>query len=156
MLWVSSSLQYVSFSPRLFFSSWPYILLKDRLASFTLLAREWRHIKMTKRAGRGHDPGGIAAMLPGGLAVPCRACPLPMVNLPAGWEMAPAETSWLYTLILLQDANFRLKGRMRSSEDKDPALGPGFAYFVHSDDYLQHLSKYMDQDEVSITFLLSN
>lgn len=56
-----------------------------------LLVREWRHIRMTKRAGRGHDPTGIKGTPRGGLAVVCRACPVPDVNLPAGWENAPPE-----------------------------------------------------------------
>lgn len=67
------------------------ITLQNRLSSFMLLVREWRHIKMGKRAGRGHDPTGLAGTQRGGLAVPCRACPLPGVNLPDGWEDAPAE-----------------------------------------------------------------
>ncbi|KAG6805339.1 hypothetical protein H0H92_015784, partial [Tricholoma furcatifolium] len=56
---------------------------------------------------------------------------------------------WIYQLILSQDANFRLKNRLRSTDDRDPALGPGFAYFVASDEYLQHLANYVDQDEIS-------
>lgn len=51
--------------------------------------------------------------------------------------------------MLMEDANFRLRSRLRSSDEKDPSLGPGLAYFVASDDYLKHLSKYIDQDEVS-------
>jgi hypothetical protein len=41
---------------------------------------------------------------------------------------------------------------MRSSDAVDPSLGPGFAYFVKSDEYLAHLAKYVDQDEVCFTF----
>lgn len=52
------------------------------------MVREWRHVVMAKRAGRGHDPGGIVTTEPGGLAVMCRACPQPGVNLPDGWEEA--------------------------------------------------------------------
>jgi hypothetical protein len=37
---------------------------------------------------------------------------------------------------------------MRSSDAADPSLGPGLAYFVKSDEYLAHLSKYVDQEEV--------
>jgi hypothetical protein len=47
---------------------------QDRLPAFMLMVREWRHIKMVKRAGRAFDPGGIAATAPGSLAIPCRAC----------------------------------------------------------------------------------
>ncbi|KAG6824771.1 hypothetical protein H0H92_005865 [Tricholoma furcatifolium] len=103
----------------------------DRLSSFLLIVREWRHLKAAKRAGRAHDPSGISG------------------TPSEGWEKAPPELSWLYRLILSQDANFRLKNRLRSSEEKDPTLGPGFAYFLSSDEYLSHLSKYIAEDEIS-------
>ena len=44
---------------------------------------------MLKRAGRGHDPAGVAATEPGDCAVECPACPHPGRNLPEGWEDAP-------------------------------------------------------------------
>ncbi|KAG6823229.1 hypothetical protein H0H92_010922, partial [Tricholoma furcatifolium] len=86
---------------------------------------------------------------PGSFAVQCRACPVPYVNLPQGWEDAPVESSWLYRLILSQDANFRLKNRLQSSSEKDPSLQPGFAYFVANDAYLAHLATYVNNDEIS-------
>lgn len=51
-----------------------------------LMIHEWRHTKMLKRAGRAFDPGGIDATPEGGLAIPCRACPQPRMNLPRGWD----------------------------------------------------------------------
>jgi hypothetical protein len=60
-----------------------------------LMVREWRHIKMLKRAGQAYNLGGIAATPPGSLAIPCRACPLPDVNLPKGWEDAPPKRAWV-------------------------------------------------------------
>jgi hypothetical protein len=63
--------------------------LKDQMASFMLMTRQWHHIKMVKRAGRAFDPGGISAAAPGSLAIPCRACPMPNINLPHGWENVP-------------------------------------------------------------------
>lgn len=59
-----------------------------------LALREWRHIKMCKRAGRGHSLSGIGGTEAGGLSVQCRACPLPGVNLPDGWESAPEELKY--------------------------------------------------------------
>jgi hypothetical protein len=43
-----------------------------------------------KRAGRGHEPGGIDATSKGELTVECPACPHPGRNLPDGWENAGA------------------------------------------------------------------
>lgn len=103
---------------------------------------------MAKRSGRGHDPGGITTTPSGGFAVACRACPHPGVNIPDDWESASRDRSWLYSVILSQDANFRLKNRLRSSHDADPALGPGYAYFVRGDEYANHLLDYVNQDEV--------
>jgi hypothetical protein len=57
------------------------------------MVREYRHLQMCKRAGRGHDPKGISATKPGELAIHCRACPHPDINLPEGWDQAPAEVA---------------------------------------------------------------
>ncbi|KAG6905794.1 hypothetical protein DXG01_000684 [Tephrocybe rancida] len=119
----------------------------DRLASFMIMVREWRHLKAAKCAARAHDDAGISGTEQGGFAIECRVCPHPK-NLPPGWENAPAKASWLYQLILSQDANFHLKNRLCSSDAKDPSLQPGFAYFLESDEYLRHLAKYVDHDEV--------
>jgi hypothetical protein len=55
------------------------------------MIREWRHLKLLKRAGRSHDPQGVAGTQKGELAVPCPACPHPSVNLPDGWENAASD-----------------------------------------------------------------
>jgi hypothetical protein len=41
-----------------------------------------------KRAGRGHELGGIDATSKGELMVECPACPHPGRNLPEDWEKA--------------------------------------------------------------------
>jgi hypothetical protein len=51
---------------------------------------------MAKRAGRGHDPAGLDATLPGGLSIPCCVCPHPNINLPLKWKEEPAETRYDY------------------------------------------------------------
>jgi hypothetical protein len=56
---------------------------------------------------------------------------------------------WLYTLILAEDANFKQKSRMRSGKtDLDP-LGPGWGTFVSHEPYLNYVSQFADQKEVS-------
>jgi hypothetical protein len=57
--------------------------------------------------------------------------------------------SWLYTLYLAMDANFRLKLRERHIKN-DPELGPGWAYCVDEKPYQEEMVKYGDQTEVCI------
>ncbi|KAJ7149097.1 hypothetical protein C8R46DRAFT_1009634 [Mycena filopes] len=120
-----------------------------RLPQFMHMVREYRHLQLCKRAGRVHDLRGIAGTALGELAVACRACPHPGINLPVGWEDAPPDIAWIYRLLVSEDANFKMKGRERSSREKDPTLGPGWAYMVANDDYLNHLVKNVDKDEIS-------
>jgi hypothetical protein len=63
--------------------------------------------------------------------------------------------SWIYRLILSEDANFKLKGRNRSSRENDPTLGPGWAYMVESTAYLNYLAKHVHEDEVGVRNQLS-
>lgn len=54
--------------------------------------REWRHLRMLKRAGRGNDPARkVADTRAGELAVECPACPRPGVNIPDDWENVPPK-----------------------------------------------------------------
>jgi hypothetical protein len=50
------------------------------------MVRQFRHIKLMKRAGCGNVTGGIYDTEPGALAIKCPACPQPGVNLPEDWE----------------------------------------------------------------------
>jgi hypothetical protein len=64
---------------------------QDRYPEFLRITREWQHIRMLKRAGRGHDPEGIANTKPGECALLCPACPHPGKNLPENWKDAPPQ-----------------------------------------------------------------
>lgn len=65
--------------------------LQDRYHEFLRMTREWRHLQMLKRAGRGHDPGGVENTKEGECALLCPACPHPGKNLPANWADYPEE-----------------------------------------------------------------
>ncbi|CDO74326.1 hypothetical protein BN946_scf184348.g1 [Trametes cinnabarina] len=98
--------------------------LPDRSSAFMLMVREWRHVVMAKRAGRGHDATGIGGFNPGELAVRCRACPEPGVNLPDGWELAkPADAR------------------------EDIWLAPGAAHFIDHKPYAEFIAKYAATQE---------
>jgi hypothetical protein len=106
------------------------------------MVREWRHLKMLKRAGRGHDFGGVAATGEGECALLCPACPHPGINLPDGWENTPVELLWIYALFLGIDANYKLKRKNVSSAKADPSLSQGWSYFVEEICYKRFLEKY--------------
>jgi hypothetical protein len=53
--------------------------------------RIWRHIKQLRRAGKVHDPQGVADFKAGELNVKCPACPNPERNLPEDWETLPEQ-----------------------------------------------------------------
>ncbi|KAJ7446857.1 hypothetical protein B0H11DRAFT_1745318 [Mycena galericulata] len=121
----------------------------NRYQVFLRMARQYRHLLMLKRAGRGHDPSGVFGTGSGELAIECPVCPHPGVNLPEGWENAPPEDRFIYVLFLALDACFRLKRRMISNELKDPGLGTGWAYVLENAPYRHFLRTVTDQKEMS-------
>ncbi|KAF8171891.1 hypothetical protein BJ912DRAFT_1025110 [Pholiota molesta] len=112
---------------------------KDRYDEFMRMYRKWSNLTMAKRGGRGHDMNGVSATAPGECALLCPACPQPGKNLPPDWEDAPPEKSWLYSLFLAIDANFRLTRKHVSSEERDPSLSDGWAFFVKNEPYQAYI-----------------
>jgi hypothetical protein len=55
------------------------------------MTRQWQHLLLLKRAGRGHDPceDRINATKAGEIALLCPACPYLGINLPPEWYTAP-------------------------------------------------------------------
>ncbi|KAL6298299.1 hypothetical protein BKA93DRAFT_754282 [Sparassis latifolia] len=85
--------------------------LLDRLPAFMLMVRQWHHIKMAKHVGHSYDSGSISSTNPGGLAIQCRACLHPGINLPDGWEDSSSADRWLYTLFISHHQFLPLKSR---------------------------------------------
>ncbi|KAI0054472.1 hypothetical protein BV25DRAFT_1817015, partial [Artomyces pyxidatus] len=125
------------------------VAFPDRLSSFMNIIRQYRHIQMVKRGGRGHALEGISGARPGECAVLCPACPQPGLNLPENWQEAAPDKQWLFRRIIAMDANFRLKNRLRSSAALDPGFHTGLAYFIEEEGYNAHVSKYATQEEIS-------
>ncbi|KAJ7763898.1 hypothetical protein B0H14DRAFT_3510550 [Mycena olivaceomarginata] len=100
------------------------------------VVQQWHNLRALKRGGMGNDPDRrTSETREGELAVDCLACPKAGVNLPQGWEKAPVELRYLYTIFLAIDACFRLKRKKISSWLADPSLQDGWAYFVRSFTY---------------------
>ncbi|KAJ7772385.1 hypothetical protein B0H16DRAFT_1305461, partial [Mycena metata] len=120
---------------------------KNRYNEFLRMTRQWRHVRMLKRAARGHDPLGIANTQPGECALPCPACPHPGKNMVPGWEAAPPEKEFLHALFLGMDANFRLKRKDVSTEAKDPGLCKGWAFYCKVESYMKHVKKHWNDKQ---------
>jgi hypothetical protein len=54
---------------------------------------------------------------------------------------------FLYALFVGIDANFRLKRKKVSTEERDPSLNEGWAFFVEEGPYKEHLAKHWDQKQ---------
>ncbi|KAJ7449011.1 hypothetical protein FB451DRAFT_1102933, partial [Mycena latifolia] len=121
--------------------------MRDRYDEFARMVREWRHIQMLKRAGCGHDPQGLGNIAPGACALLCPACPHPGKNIPPDFKDAPEEKQFLYALFLAIDANFRLKRKDVSTEDKDPGLGKGWAFYCEVKKYMAHVRKFWHEKQ---------
>ncbi|KAJ6518332.1 hypothetical protein C8R47DRAFT_959834, partial [Mycena vitilis] len=116
----------------------------DRYHEFARMTREWRNLRMLIRAGRAHDPTGAAGTGSGECAELCPACPQPGKNMPEKWEDIPEDRRFLHALFLAIDANFRLKRKDISSEEADPGLAPGWAFFCEISGFMSHLAKNWD------------
>ncbi|KAF7300277.1 CxC2 domain-containing protein [Mycena kentingensis (nom. inval.)] len=121
----------------------------NRYKAFMRMARQYRHLLLLKRRGRGHAPSGISGTAPGELALRCPACPRPGINLPSNWEDAPPADRCLYVIYIALDACFRLKRRLMGSDLRDPGLGTGWAFFVEWEAYRAYLKTITTQKEMS-------
>ncbi|KAJ7336983.1 hypothetical protein DFH08DRAFT_964940 [Mycena albidolilacea] len=114
------------------------------------IVHQWRNLRALKRGGMGNDPDRHTAQTrEGELAVECIACPKAGVNLPEGWEKAPLEMRFLYTIFLAIDTCFWLKRKKISSWLRDPSLQDGWAYFVRSFLYEDFVKTLGEQTEMS-------
>ncbi|TFK17974.1 hypothetical protein FA15DRAFT_731679 [Coprinopsis marcescibilis] len=114
----------------------------DRYASFLRMIHVWRHIRLLKRSGVGHLIGGSGNMKSGDCALHCPACPRPGINIPKNWKNRALSTRFLYRLFMSIDANFRLKRRDVSSDERDPGLNHGIAYVVEEKKFRAFLEEH--------------
>ncbi|KAF8838888.1 hypothetical protein BDN67DRAFT_982178 [Paxillus ammoniavirescens] len=121
--------------------------LRKQVLSYVI--RQFQHIKLLKRGGRGNVLNGISTTKSGKLAVICPACLQPGINLPGDWQNVEPSKRFLYFLTLTLDANFHLKNQNHLSEAADPGLHTRLAYFIPSKPYRDHILKYTMQEDIS-------
>jgi hypothetical protein len=83
----------------------------------------------------------------------CEAFPIAILSA----SMLIFLYSFLYTLFLAMDANFKLKGKDRGITDLETT--PGWSYCVNEHKYQQYLINFADEEEVSnlcLSFLCLN
>ena len=56
---------------------------------------------------------------------------------------------FIHTLFLSNDANFRLKNRLRPNARPDGPLGPGLGCIVEPQKYLAHIKQSVSESDVS-------
>lgn len=117
---------------------------------------QWRHLKLLKRGGRGHEATGAAGTKEGELAIPCPSCPHPGINLPNGWEKSSQDDMLLYVVILCMDTNFCLKNQMVSNFSVNPGLGIGLLYMISRQPYEAYVLEQATQDDIGSTPYLGN
>ncbi|KAG2148141.1 uncharacterized protein EDB93DRAFT_1250199 [Suillus bovinus] len=104
--------------------------LKDCYESLLCMSCQYRHLIALKWAGHVHDISGILGTNSGELAMVYPTCPQPGKNLPPDWADAPPEKWWLYGFFIGINTNFCMCHCNKSSEEADPSLSKGWAYFV--------------------------
>ncbi|KAK0488272.1 hypothetical protein EDD18DRAFT_1110250 [Armillaria luteobubalina] len=125
-------------------------LPKTQYHTFFRLMRQFHHLHLMKRFTRGHVEDGIASTNPGQLTLGCLSCPHPGVNLPEDWkDNTKKEERFIHWPVLAVDANFRMSSQDKLSEDADPGLHTGLAYYVKHDSYVEHVCKYASQKDIS-------
>ncbi|KAF8908714.1 hypothetical protein CPB85DRAFT_1456016 [Mucidula mucida] len=112
----------------------------NRYQQFLRMIRQWRHLKLTKRMGRGNEPSGRAGTTVNDLVVK---------------SLIPLNKCWLYHLFLAIDANFQLKCLSASSRERNPALNNGNAYFVEDNRFTAFIKMYEKRvaDETTVVNL---
>ncbi|KAL1751670.1 hypothetical protein FB107DRAFT_221498 [Schizophyllum commune] len=121
----------------------------DVYKAFGCMSRQWGFLQRMKRAGRAHDDKGIDGTAEGEAAVRCWACPRDGINMPPGWRDTPQDKRFVHTLFLSNDANFRMKNRLRRNARPDGPLGPGFGCIVEPARYRDYLATCTSEADVS-------
>jgi hypothetical protein len=68
------------------------------------MVMQWRHLKLLKWAGRGHDLAKVDATEPGQLAIKCLSCPYHGINLLNDFESVPAAYWFILVFKFRKDA----------------------------------------------------
>ena len=69
---------------------------QDHYEQFLRIVREWRHLKMLKQSGQGHDPASVQRTQEGECCVLCPTCPQLGKNLPDNWDKVSKDKQYVF------------------------------------------------------------
>ncbi|KAL1711625.1 hypothetical protein EV715DRAFT_297881, partial [Schizophyllum commune] len=69
--------------------------------------------------------------------------------MPPDWRAADSQHKFLHTLFLSNDANFRLKNRLRHNARPNGPLGPGLGCIVEPSKYQKHIKQSVSENDIS-------
>ena len=143
------------------------IVFKYRYNKLTVVFHLWVYLRRICCGGGAHIAGRVNGLAPGSLTIDCPACPQPGKNLVTDsttrllsllssmHASRPANHppfSWINTLYLSLDANFKLKQKDRGFSD--PPLANGLSYMIANSTLKKHLAecdqKRLNQDVSAI------
>ncbi|KAG1730911.1 hypothetical protein EDB19DRAFT_1831884 [Suillus lakei] len=122
----TSAMNYYSKLRRITSSMFPHLVL-DQYRELMRVARQWRHVKLLKWNGFGHnrrDPKD------GELGLFCLACPQPGINVTLPTEVDDMKPGWLYSWSLVMDGNFKAKHLHLTHPEDEVWLTDGKSFMV--------------------------
>ena len=129
-------------------------MFKHRYNEFAVVFRLWVYLRHVRHGGGAHVVGRVNGLTPGSLTIDCPACPQPSKNLVTDSttrllsllsSMCAVHLanrppfSWINTLYLSLDANFKLKQKDRGFAD--PLLANGLSYMIADGTLKKHLAE---------------
>ncbi|KAK7436270.1 hypothetical protein VKT23_019234 [Stygiomarasmius scandens] len=123
---------------------------KSRYVALKRMTHQWKHLKLLKRGGRAHDSDleRVVKTKDGQIVIKCPSCPHPGINVPLDLSTIPEHLLFLFRVMIVMDANFKLKNQLVSSYSRDPGFGIGWAYFVPRLAYEAYLLSNIHEDEL--------
>ncbi|KAJ7094336.1 hypothetical protein C8R44DRAFT_749527 [Mycena epipterygia] len=121
----------------------------DVYKPFLCVMRVWRALVMQKHSGQCHGiDKHFPKCVPGGVVVPCFACPEPGFNMEEE-DLDDEELRQINTLFLSADGHFGLQWKSKTDDPDDISLTEGQSCFPNDSTYQEYVKNSRDSTEKS-------